>query len=136
WRDQPLDWSEFSDFVRTVEREKPDAIRANPRELARGKRDAAQDEYSERFKEFLNGRGTLDILLEAARHRLEEELALPERERTSLRSGERDWAARVRVESGLRGWYERGRIPIQCYMQGRYHRLTAEIEWLQARAKR
>jgi hypothetical protein len=110
-----------------------EAVRADLRELIRARRDVVRVAMDARFKEFLAGRGTLDILLECARHWLDAERSLQESPAGRLAAVERYWAILWEIEEVNRGRYEAGRISQKDYMEPRYERLTAEMELAQGR---
>src|SRR5438128_1140167 len=74
--------------LRAIARAKFAAVHADPRSLTRAKYAAAVEESEARWKEFLAGRGTQDILLGAWRRRLESRLALAENDADRLAARE------------------------------------------------
>jgi hypothetical protein len=111
------------------------AVRANPKELAKARLAAAQDCCRARVQEFLAGRGTLDLLLEAQQLLLHAELAVSTSDAQRVAAYERYWEATLTVEMMNKARFEAHRISIQDYAQTRYERLDAELQWLQARAR-
>src|SRR5262249_26791008 len=124
----------WSDPLHTQDlaRAKAAALRADPRELAQARRDAAQGWDAGRVKEFLAGRGTLDILLEASQSWLESDLALSERDADRVAARARHWQQAWLIEAVNRARYEAARIAVQDLMQPRYVRLEAELNLVQA----
>jgi hypothetical protein len=102
-------------------------VRADPAALARAKVDAARTECDARFKEFLSGRGTLDILQGAARRRLDAERVLPGEEAAAV---ERYWELTRVIETVNHGRKEAGRIPVKGWLESRATRIGAELLWL------
>lgn len=88
---------------------------------------AAQDECDARFKEFLAGRGTLDILLDASQRRLKAELPLADTNTARVAAYERYWEITWQMETVNKARYDAGRIAVTDYAQSRFHRLDAEI---------
>jgi hypothetical protein len=105
--------------------------RADVRDLARAKVEAARVMVAERWKDFRAGRGTLDILLEATLQLLEAELAVHGQEAERVAIYGRHWALAQQIEAINKRRYDAGRIAIQDYAQTTHHRLQAEIRLLQ-----
>jgi hypothetical protein len=118
---------------RRIARAKLAAVHADPRQLARAKLAAATEESDARWKEFLAGRGTLDIFLGSLERRLESELALADNAPDRRTAHERHWRQLLLVDEVNRGRFEAGRIPIQDYAQSQHARLDAQIRLAQAR---
>jgi hypothetical protein len=116
-------------------RAKFEATQSNPAELARAKLEAAFESYESRRKEFQAGRGTLDILLESSRQLAEAELAVRDQQEDRVAVFEWLWARALMIETINQVRFEAGRIDVPDYLQSRYGRLEAEIQWAQARAK-
>jgi hypothetical protein len=113
-----------------------DALHTDTDELTRKKLEAARGGAEARFREFLAGRGTLDILLEVSLHRLESDVGLAATQPERLAAHEKHWERMVEIEIIQRDRYSRARIPIQDYMESKYFRLEAQIWLTQAMAKR
>jgi hypothetical protein len=99
------------------------------RELAKGRLDAAREEFEGRFREFLAGRGTQSFLEDSAQHLLQAELELADTPASAVVAHERHWIYTREIEQIDRGRFEAGRIPIQDMAQARYYRLDAELRW-------
>jgi hypothetical protein len=104
-------------------------------DLARQRLQAAREQENARAQEYLAGRGTLDILLQAARQVLEAELALCDRPVDRAAAWERYWTRAKIFELVNEERWKRGRLSLADYMQSRYIRLDAEIGWAEARAQ-
>jgi hypothetical protein len=111
------------------------ALHADPKALAREKLQAARGHTDARFKDFLAGRGTLDILLEALVLQNESELALALSQSDRVAAYEQHWERLIQVDIVQKQRYDRQRIPIQDYMESRYFGLQAQIWLAEARAK-
>jgi hypothetical protein len=103
-------------------------------ELARQRVRAAREWEQARAWEYLAGRGTLDILLQAARHVLDAELALSDKPVDRAAAWERYWTRAKVFELVNEMKYRSGRLSLADRMQTRYARLDAEIGWAEARA--
>jgi hypothetical protein len=115
---------------------KLEATRSDPTELRKEMRDLAEPAWDSRMKEFLAGRGTLNVLLTASRRRLESELALA-RNDTARRAALEEYLDVTRtIEEQNRLRMEAGRIPRGDYLESHYARLEAELWWLQAVPKK
>jgi hypothetical protein len=112
-----------------------EALHIDAEQWAREKLETARGGSNARFREFLAGRGTLDILLEVLIHRLESELALATSQSDRLASYEKHWERTMLIEIINKGRYDRKQIPIQDYMQSKYFRLQAQIWLTEAKAK-
>jgi hypothetical protein len=110
-------------------------LQSDPRQLVRAKLDMARAETEPRFQEFLSGRGTLDILLEAAQHWLDSELALCERDTDRVAALARHWQLIWTVETVNRVRYDAARIPLQDLARTQYARLEAEVNLVQTAAR-
>jgi len=94
---------------------------------------AARSQYDARQSEFLAGRGSLDILLEASQDLLAAEL---EAYNNASAAFERRLDRNSAIESKNRERLQNGRIPFKEWMQSKDHSLDAEIQWLQSRGKK
>jgi hypothetical protein len=120
--------------LRELARAKREALRADPRDLARERLAAARGAYQPRWEEFLAGRGTLDILLRDSERWLASELALSPNPSQRAAAWERQWTRLRLVEAINEGRYQKGRLPIADRMKSRCLRLDAEIHWAETRA--
>jgi hypothetical protein len=125
----PLDAKELA-------KAKFEAFRADPRDLARARLDAMRISNEARTREFLAGRGTLDILLESAVRVLEAGLALGGGEADPVALCELRWEQTRAFDLINTARYEAGKINIQDQMEARWAHLGAGLALLQARAKR
>jgi hypothetical protein len=126
-------YAEINIEPRQIARAKLAAVHADPRQLTRARLAAATEESDARWKEFLAGRGTLDIFLGSLERRLESELALADDAASRLAAHEKHWRQLLQVEAVNQARFDTGRIPIQDHMQSRYARLDAQIRLAQAR---
>jgi hypothetical protein len=114
-----------------------EAGRADLRDLAQARRDAARVGFQERYEKYLQGAqdATLDVLLEASRQLLEVELGLHDDPAEQVAALERYWGIMRAAENVAGAKYASGRVSLADYAQAKYYRLGAEIRLLQARAK-
>jgi hypothetical protein len=121
------------------------------KELAKAKRAASQIDvdqnkrkkleflewaFGSRFREFLAGRGTLDILQEVSRLWLGAELDLATDQTARIAALERHWEATRVIEYVNNNRHDAGRIPIQDYQQSVAARIDAEKHLRQASSGR
>jgi hypothetical protein len=105
-------------------------------ELLKAKRNATRIQFTERFQEFLAGRGTLDFLLESVVSFLDAERAVASHSPAAQTTYyEAYWLYTRETKRINKARYEAGRIPIQDYMFSRYFLLDAQIGLLQIPAK-
>jgi hypothetical protein len=123
-------------MAKELARAKFEAQHADVRELSRAKHAAARGDADGRFREFLAGRGTLDLVLGALQRQRQAELALAVRDADRVAAVERYWKLvwTIDVINGAR--YEAGRIAITDFLQARYARLEATLALLQTAAPR
>jgi hypothetical protein len=105
------------------------ATHSDAASLSRARSEAARQGVEARLQEFLDGRGTLDLLLESSRELLESEHARATNDADLRAALERHWERCKLIEATNQRRYADGRIALQDYMQARYARLEAEI-WL------
>jgi hypothetical protein len=110
-----------------------EALHAAPADLARDRREAAREGYRARAEEFLAGRGTLDLLLQALRQLTEADLAVDPNPPERAAALESSWAQAWEIEKINEARYDAGRVPVADLLATRYVRLDAEVRWLQAR---
>jgi hypothetical protein len=122
-------------WAKALAKAEREATPGDLRKLMLARRNAVQVELEARFKEFLTGRGTRDILHEAARHWLESERSLQDDPAGPAAALESCWALTWAIEEINKGWFEAGRVPHKEYMESRYERLTAEIDLLRERSR-
>jgi hypothetical protein len=101
--------------------------------LLKDRYEAASEELTARFKEFLIGRGTLDILINSSHRLFEAERELSDKKADQIAAGEKRLRLLQEVEQVNQRRFDDGRIAAQDYAQSKYNRLEAEI-WLE-RAK-
>jgi RNA polymerase sigma factor (sigma-70 family) len=89
--------------------------------------DAARAEVVVRCKEFIAGRGTLDILCGASRRMLEAEQGLSDKDDDQIAAWERHRKRMKQIEEVNEARFQAGRIGIQDLAQVRYFRADAEI---------
>ena len=115
--------------LKRLAKAKIEALPGDIQRLIREKLIAIRGQYEAREQEFQQGRGTLDILLEASRNLLAAQREAGEDETTILRAY---WERSVLIEAVNKRRYAENRIPIQDYMQSVHARASAENEWLRA----
>jgi RNA polymerase sigma factor (sigma-70 family) len=91
--------------------------------------------YTSRWEEFLAGRGTLDIMLQASRLLLEAEQALSDKKADQVTALENHWRRMKVTEDVNQARFDAGRLPISDLAQTKFYRLQAEIALERARAK-
>jgi RNA polymerase sigma factor (sigma-70 family) len=103
-------------------------------DLLKEQLEAARTMTDARWMEFLAGRGTLDILLEASNHLLQAEFDLANKRSDRLAILESYWQRMKDIETVTEARFEAGRVPIADRAQTRFNRARAEL-WLE-RAKK
>jgi hypothetical protein len=98
--------------------------------LLRERYSAAEDEMTARRREFLVGRGTLDIALGASRRLLEAERELSAKKEDQIAALQNHLKRVTEFDKVNRERYDAGRIPIQDLSQTTFYRVQAEI-WLE-----
>jgi hypothetical protein len=114
-------------------RAKFEATKADPNDMAQARVEEIAYSVTARYKQFMAGQGTLDILLAESRWWLETELAQSAKPADRLAALERHWELAREVEDVNRARFEAHRIPVQDYLESLYARLDAELQWVQAR---
>jgi hypothetical protein len=122
--DQPVD-------AKNLAKNKREAYLARHKDLIRAQLDAAHEELDARMKEFLAGRGTLDILHGSLRRVLNAEQALSTHRDDRIATLERSWKIAWNIERLNFKRHEAFRISIQDYIQSKQTLLEAEIRLLQ-----
>lgn len=117
--------------AKALAKAKYDALRADPKELARAKADAARVCLAYYQKSFLDGRVHYDMVLETQVKVAEAELAISGTDEQRVAVLEQIWLAALATESLNKGRFEAGRI--HEYADSTCRRLDAEFRWLQAR---
>src|SRR5581483_3018099 len=128
----PLEFLESKEFARA----KFEASAADSKHLAEARLEAVQDAYPRRYYEFLAGRGTIDLMLQASQTWLRDELALSADNGKRIAALEREWESSWVTHRVNKARYEAGRISIQELLQSRYNLLLAQIRVLQAGAEK
>jgi hypothetical protein len=118
---------------RDLARAQFEAVSTDPKALAHAKLDTARIAFEARVKEFLQGRGTLDFVLEASVRGIESELAQSDNLADRLAALERNWTQKKIGEIIAQERFESGRIPVQEYAGTVYERLKAEIRLIDAK---
>jgi outer membrane protein TolC len=121
--------------VAVAEETTPAARAEDLQPLLKARYEAAKDELEARRREFEAGRGTLDLLFEAAGHAL--------KSRTELSDKPGDHVAALQEYLDVvkdifqinRERFEAGRIAIQDLKLAEYHHLDAQIQLARAKAK-
>jgi len=96
---------------------------------------AVRGEFMARTEEFLNGRGTFDIVLENDQNLLAAECAVAKNQEERLAAFVKHFEHAALFEAVNRARYGAQRIAIQDYLQAVYERLDAELLLLKERQK-
>jgi outer membrane protein TolC len=100
---------------------------ARLKSLLRERHDVACKYYELRYRQFLAGRGTFDILLQASRELLEAEIDLSDTSEVRVEA----WTNHLRrmkdLEAFVTAMFEAGRVSQPDKEQARIYRLSAEI---------
>jgi hypothetical protein len=96
---------------------------------------AAKDEWNARMQEFLAGRATLDVLVDASTHLALSQRELSDRKADQLATYEAHFQLMKDVQEIAEARFNAGRMAPAELAQARYQRLTAEIELERAKAK-
>jgi hypothetical protein len=130
------DWPKLRDVSEDVQKSllKGAEDRGRLGDLLKEQLEAAQTMTKARWEEFLAGRGTLDILLEASHHLLQAELDMASKQSDRLAILEAHWQLLKDIETVNEAQFRAGRIPIADFAQTRFNRARAEL-WLE-RAKK
>jgi hypothetical protein len=105
------------------------------RNLLRARHHAAVTELEARFKDFLAGLGTLDILLKASERVLKVELEMSTTKADLIAARESHLGVVKTIHEVNRGRFNAGRIAIQDVVQAEYFRLDAEIDLERAKGR-
>jgi hypothetical protein len=136
WRvPPPVGRDDEEPYLKGVVRAKFAALRANPAKLAGERLHLIQKVWDSRYRQFLAGQGTLDILLDVSRERLQVERESDNRPEARAAACERHWEVAWCVNDANRLRYEAGRIPEQDYLMTRHALAEATIWLIEARAK-
>jgi RNA polymerase sigma factor (sigma-70 family) len=92
--------------------------------------EAAQTETDARWKEFLAGRGTLDIAMHASQRLLQAEMELSHSKADFIAALEAHLQRMKDVETVNQARFDAGRIPLQDLAQSRFNRVRAAL-WLE-----
>jgi hypothetical protein len=114
-------------LAKDIAKTKRAALQADMERSKRQRLQFLELEFESRFKEFLAGRGTLDILQEVSRQWQDADLALAKDSRSRIAAFERHWEATRLIEVVNEARYQAERIPIQDNKQSVAARLDAEI---------
>jgi hypothetical protein len=106
-----------------------EAARTPPGEVALARQEAAREALTERMKEFLDGRGSLIILLKACQQAGDAERALSKDQTALAKSWASEWSYLMLMELVNRARYEAGKITAADFFETRYERLDAERRW-------
>jgi hypothetical protein len=102
--------------------------------LSESRAAAARGACEARFREFLERRGTLDILLEAALQWLDSERAVYGNKADPIAFATRRIQLMALIDAENHERYQDVRIPIQDYLESHFYLQDAELELLDARA--
>jgi outer membrane protein TolC len=111
------------------------ATLAKIRKLQIDRRDTLKKEVRAREQEFQAGRGTLDVVLKAARKLLQAELDLAATLDERIEAHAAYLKVVKEVDKQTTALYEAGRVKAADHYQARAARLEAEIGWLKAGGK-
>jgi RNA polymerase sigma factor (sigma-70 family) len=133
---EPRDFPKLADIPENMRKSllDGDADRGRLGDLLKEQLEAARTMTLGRWEEFLAGRGTLDILLEASHHLLQAELDLASKRSDRLTILEAHWQRLKDIETVNEARFQAGRVPIADFAQTRFNRARAEL-WLE-RAKK
>jgi hypothetical protein len=131
WND---DWSFDPLLSKELARDRFEVSRADPRQLARARVEAARMALAAREEEFRAGRITVDVLIDAARQVAEAELAVVAKPADRLAVLERHWRLARLADLLTAAKYRAGTVGPGDYAQVRYILLGAEIRLVQAQA--
>jgi hypothetical protein len=112
-----------------------EAGRSPLRDLLAERLAAARAELRQRLQEYEAGRGTFDILRDAARRRLEAECAVFADPAGRVAAHERYWEVARTWEDITAARYRAARVGLTDLMEARYDRLDAEIRLAESRAR-
>jgi hypothetical protein len=108
--------------------QKPAAkVEGRVRPLLEARLEAAREELDARKKEFEQGRGTLDLLLGAARRVLDSQRELSDKKAGRVAAVQAYFDVTREVEETVKGWHDAGRVAVQDWKEAQYYRLDAEI---------
>jgi hypothetical protein len=113
-------------FSKQVAREKFDAVRADPKQLALARLQPAEDCALSRQANLMCGRGTLEFTLQAWGRLLQARLAVMDNEADRRAAIEQYWQVTTELDDIDQARYEAGRISLQDLMRAHEARLTAE----------
>jgi hypothetical protein len=102
--------------------------------LLQARLDAAKEELESRKLEFEAGRGTLDILLGAARRTLHAQKELSAKKADQIAALEAYQEVTKYIEETVKKWSDAGRVAIHDHKEAQYYRLEAEIMLERAKA--
>ena len=105
------------------------------KELYKARQEAAKQNAAGRMEEFVAGRGTLDILLEAQVLLLRAELCSQRRRRIASKPTSRNLAEMTEIKKIQQGRFDTGRLARMDLSQAEFFRLEAEIELLREKMK-
>jgi hypothetical protein len=106
-----------------------EAEQATPEQLARDVAETTRGMALARFQEFISGRGTLDLFLEAMSRAATTNLAFSKSEAETASVQATLWLVALNAEAVNRVRYQAGKISIADYDQTRRARLEAEQNW-------
>jgi hypothetical protein len=105
------------------------------RKLLKERYNAAVDMGRARFQEYVAGRGTLDILLEAGRYVLRAEVELNDKPADQVRVREKYLELTKEIEKINNARFQAGQLSLADKEQAHYVRVDAEIQLLKAKRK-
>jgi hypothetical protein len=118
---------------RLLARAEFEALRADPRDLARQQLQAVEEGYREFFAEFLAGRGALDSVLQWSERLADTAAALADGPAERAAAYRRHWAQTWEMERVNAARFAAARLSEMDYLHSRSVRIGAEIRWLRAR---
>jgi len=113
-------------FSKQLARDKFEASRADPKELARARLHPAECSAQSRLANLMAGRGTLEFTLQAWWRLLQTRLAVLDKEADRRAALEYYWQATTEIDDIDQARYVAGRINLQDCMRAREARLAAE----------
>jgi hypothetical protein len=122
--------------IKALARAKFMAIRSDAAGLMRTRYEAVRREYQERIKQYFDGQGTLDILLESSQNLVAAELEMCDSHATRLLALEGSRRRSIPIEAVNRRRYEARKIAVQDLWEATYFQVDAHLRLLQERARK
>lgn len=124
-----------NDFRKDLAEAKRTALHTDPREVDRQKAAVARTWYRAQMEEYLAGRGTLFIILEAVLSLADAEAAVADRPEDWVAAFEAGWARTWLIDQIGESRFAAGRVSVADHLAARGARLAAQARWLRARGR-